>query len=417
MKITKIAYYSFLALMISVVVVPKLSPIFIILLTLVWFSERCFAEKAKVLLKTPYLLILPFLFALFTLGLINSDDLSYGFEKLETRLSLLLLPIILPTLKSLNFAYKKRVFAKWFVYANIAVAIFCLLRAFVYYFYELCFLQNSTLEETDISANHFYYSALSDGIMHPGYLAMYVNTALILVLFDIRKTLSRNTKIRRIIQASFLVLFIVLLYSKAGVLCMLIVLFAYGVRLAILQKEWWMLPTTAFGLILLLLGMYFFVPNTKYRLNGVMQSFQIDRLDPLSTESTQTRLHAWKASEVLIAEQPCFGHGTGDAMHVLRGKYLELGYIGAHTKDMNAHNEYFQTGIALGFLGIFTLMALFFWGFVVTISRRNFALGIWLLCSALVIYFESYLNTQAGVLFFAIFAPFLTLLKNGESTS
>lgn len=415
MSKNKIAFYTFIGLLASSVMVPKILPLFMVLLVLIWLSEGGLKKKFIALKKQPYLLLLPLLYLAFALGLLYSENIGYGLQKMETRLSLLLLPLVLPTMTSLNFSYNRRVFSRWFVHAASLVALFCVIRALAFYIYEAHVLQSAQTLEEDMSSNYFFHSELSKGIMHPGYLAMYVNTAVIVALYDVRQGMTKGAKMRRIAQAIFLGLFVVLLYSKAGIAALMLILLAFGVRYAILQKKWLMIPVSFGGIVALLFLVYFFVPNSQYRLEGLIQSFQNTSLNPASTESTQTRIHAWKASKELIAEAPFFGHGTGDAMDVLYKKYEQRGYTGALSKEMNAHNEYFQTGIALGFLGVILLFALFAGAIYTALRRKNFALGIWTCCTALVVYFEAYLNTQAGVIFFALFLPFLSLFKNDEA--
>lgn len=415
MSKNKIAFYTFLGLLASSVMTPKLLPFFMVLLLIIWFWEGAFSKKIILLKKQSFLLLLPALYILFLLGMLHTDNMPYGLQKMETRLSLLLLPLVLPTMVSLNFSYNRRVFSRWFVHAASLLAAFCLLRATGIYVYEVFILQKARILEVDMSSNYFYYSELSKGIMHPGYLAMYVNTAIIMCLYDIRKSLTKGAKFRRLIQTLFLAIFVVLLYSKAGIAALLLILIAFGIRAAILMKKWWFIPLSIGFVVLLMSGIYYFVPNTKTRVEFLMAAKSDAQHNPASTESTQTRIHAWKAARELIAEKPIFGHGTGDAMDVLYKKYEERGYIGALSKEMNAHNEYFQTGIAVGFVGIALLVLIFLGSLYTAVRRRNFALGIWAFCTFLIVYFESYLNTQAGVVFFALFLPFLTLFKNDDA--
>jgi O-antigen ligase len=415
MSKNKIAFYTFIGLLASSVMAPKFLPLFMFLLVLIWLWEGGFKKKFIALKKQAYLMLLPALFLAFAIGLLYSQNMAYGLQKMETRLSLLLLPVVLPTMISLNFSYNRRVFSRWFVHAATLLAAFCVLRATGIYVYEVFILQKARILEVDMSSNYFYYSELSKGIMHPGYLAMYVNTAIIMCLYDIRRSMTKGAKFRRAIQAFFLAIFVVLLYSKAGIAAMLLILIAFGIRAAILMKKWWIIPLS-FGFVgLLLLGIYFFVPNTKTRLEFILEAQRDMKHNPASTESTQARIHAWKASRELIAEKPFFGHGTGDAMDVLYKKYEERAYTGVLSKEMNAHNEYYQTGIAIGFMGITLLILILLGAIYVSIRRKNFALGIWTLCAFFVIYFEAYLNTQAGVVFFALFLPFLTLFKNEDA--
>lgn len=415
MSKNKFAFYTFLGLLASSVMTPKLLPMFTVLLLFIWLWEGGFSKKIQVLKKQGYLLLLPALFILFAMGLIHTENVSYGLQKMETRISLLLLPVLLPTMTSLNFSYNRSVFSRWFVHATTLLAAFCVLRATGIYVYEVFVLQNARILEVDMSSNYFYYSELSKGIMHPGYLAMYVNTAIIMCLYEIRKSMTNGAKFRRSIQAFFLAVFVVMLYSKAGIAVLLLILIAYGFRAAVLMKKWQFIPLSIGFVAVVMTGIYFLVPNTKTRVEFLVEAQRATQHNPASTESSQARIYAWKASRELIADKPLFGHGTGDAMDMLYKKYEERGYTGALSKGMNAHNEYYQTGIALGFIGIAMLLLIFLGAVYTAVRRKNFALGIWTFSTFIVLYFESYLNTQVGVVFFALFLPFLTLFKNDDA--
>jgi O-antigen ligase len=210
MSMNKVAFYIFVALLASSIMVPKLLPLFMVLLLLLWIWEGAFSKKLASIKKRAFLMLLPALFIAFAIGLLYSQNLPYGLQKMETRLSLLFLPIVLPTMVSLNFSYNRMVFSRWFVHAATFLAAFCILRATGIYVYEVFILQKARILEVDMSSNYFYYSELSKGIMHPGYLAMYINTAIIMCLYDIRRSMTKGAKFRRSIQAFFLAIFVVI---------------------------------------------------------------------------------------------------------------------------------------------------------------------------------------------------------------
>ena len=96
---------------------------------------------------------------------------------------------------------------------------------------------------------------------------------------------------------------------------------------------------------------------------------------------------------------------------------------GAYEKKLNAHSQFFQTGIALGLPGIIILSGIFLAAFIWCV-RRRFGFGA-LLTALLVFNFipESMLQIQAGTLFagffycFILFAADTAVLspKTGES--
>ena len=62
----------------------------------------------------------------------------------------------------------------------------------------------------------------------------------------------------------------------------------------------------------------------------------------------------------LIAEKPLFGYGTSDEKEVLLEAYEQEGFYHFAKKKLNAHNQYLQTGIAVGVVGMLVLMLMLF---------------------------------------------------------
>jgi O-antigen ligase len=355
----KIAFYSFIGLLITCVFFKKLLPLFVIVLTLIWISERDFKKKWKHLLKRPIFLLFPFYFLLLALGFINTENVSYGLQKMETRLSLFILPIILPTLNSLNFTYHRRTFTKVFVLTIFAAAIVCLTYGFYHYFEELAAIKRGVHFDYVYGSRFFFGTVLSDFLMHPGYLAMLANVALIILLFDFKKFESTRLRTLRLIAVVCLSIFVLLLYSKVGIFLMMLIILSFGVRYAWLEKKVSQILVSVGAVGLLGVLVYQFVPHTKTRIDRIYQVIFDKEHDPNSFESTQLRIHAWKASREAINESPIFGYGTGDVWDALEAKYLENGYTAAHKLEVNSHNEYYQTGLAMGYVGISFLVFCF----------------------------------------------------------
>jgi hypothetical protein len=94
---------------------------------------------------------------------------------------------------------------------------------------------------------------------------------------------------------------------------------------------------------------------------------------------------------------------VGDANDMLYQSYKENGLTGALSHHLNAHNQYFQTFIGLGFFGFIILLSLTFGYLIKNILTKHF---LFILFSTLIILnflVESMLQTSAGVLFFCFF--------------
>lgn len=410
----KLTFYAFIGLLVSSVLLKKLIPLFIIILCLIWVWERDWSYKFRAIKQHGLLLTLPLLYLLFAFGMTYTKNMDYGIQKMETRLSLLLLPIVLPSLKSLNFSYYKRTFTKVFIATIFTAALICVFRAFYMYGVEAMAIRRGEDWGYFYKMRYFYGTIFSNFLMHPGYLAMYANVALITVLYQFKKQHSQRILLLKLSTVILLSLFIIMLYSKVGMAVLLIILLSFGVRYAIQMKRKIYILYSLFMVLVLAVGLYYVVPDSKVRLNILVESLSNQNHNPASTESTQLRIHAWKASRALIDESPFFGYGTGDIWDVLAKEYEVRGYTAALSKEVNAHNEFYQTALALGYLGLICLSSIFAYWFIYAWKKKHFPLFLWTLVTILAFMFESYLNTQDGVIYTSLFLFFVYALKHQD---
>ena len=133
--------------------------------------------------------------------------------------------------------------------------------------------------------------------------------------------------------------------------------------------------------------------------------------DKSTTGSTQIRKIAWEAAITKIKEKPLIGHGSGDVKDQLMSYYKENGYTGAYEKKMNAHNQFLQTTIGIGIVGLTSLLSLF--GLLIYYARKNndIVLGFFTLIFVLASLTESVFEVQAGVVFFNFMVMILLMRK------
>jgi len=99
--------------------------------------------------------------------------------------------------------------------------------------------------------------------------------------------------------------------------------------------------------------------------------------------------------------------------------YNKNGMEEAARLQLNCHNQFIETQLSIGFLGLLMLLALVGMGVYLGIRKRNIIyLFFSLLCLANFMV-ESMLETQAGVVFFSFFNCFFFVqqnqLRNDES--
>jgi O-antigen ligase len=391
------------------------SLVFTLLLLLVWFVEGDLKRKFNFLKVHPFLFLLPGFYLLFMLGLLYSSNLSFGIQKAETRLSLLILPIVLPTLKHADWRLNGLWFFSWFIRIATFSSFVCITQGLYHYFEELNAIKAGANILKPVGYNYFFSSHLTDFIMHPGYYAVYVVMAIFallnLMLYKPKNFLKWYNGLALIVLLTLLFLS----YAKAALIVFVMLSIIFGIQIAYHKSKWVYLFYGGFTALFTLLVFYFFVPNTQERIQAIRDVVNTEKLDPTSTESTQARAHTWRGAFAALKKSPWFGFGTGDANDELFMSYRELNYTGVLSREYNAHNEYLQTALALGIVGGVFLMLPFVFSLRYAIKQRNFYLGSWALLTMVVLLFESYLNMQSGSLFVALFFSILPFVRFDEA--
>ena len=410
----KLSVSLFILFLFCLTMFPKLITINLILLTLVWIYEGKFKQKTTLIWDHKLLLLLPIYYLICIGSLLYSENISYGIKKLETMLLLFIFPIIIPSFISLNIKKNSFIFIKAFWLGLTISMLFCLVRAFYLFFYEL-YCRKYGIELSYYPYTNQLFSSYLSYFMHYGYYAMYVNMGVILLLNCLVNNYSdikRKLKILYITLLVFFSVFILMLYSKAGIISLFIIYLSFGIYIAVKVKKIKYFLYSIVSALLLGLVLFIFIPNTNTRLNTIIDGLSAQELDPSSTESTQLRIFVWKAANELITSNPILGYGLGDADDVLIHKYEEKGYWGAFEKKLNAHNQFYQSIISVGYIGVIPFLLFFAIYFINGIMSRSLLKILFVVLSLFVFLFESYLQTQAGVFFIAIFSVLFFIMPN-----
>lgn len=134
-------------------------------------------------------------------------------------------------------------------------------------------------------------------------------------------------------------------------------------------------------------------------------------ISPISEGSTQARIYAFKTSIEIISENFWLGVGTGDIDPVTNSTYKENGYEGALKRKLNAHNQFLQTFGALGLFGFLSLVLIFVGLWFLGVTQKNELIIFFTTLCFLFALTESFLETQAGIVFFSFFSLILTSQK------
>ena len=376
------------------------------------FSGRLHRENLS--LNLPILLVV--LFAWYLVGLIYTRDFAEGLVQLRIKLPLLVFPLLFFTGEFRSIRYSE-VFQA-FIFGCVLVFLVCLIIAFSRSFsladgkpvfdpITYASGENLFLDSLRRNSNYFFGKYLSY-FMHPTYFAMYLSLA-IFCLLDLKQEKGRFWITERpwlyYLLLSLLLLAILMLISKAGIL-VLFVLLAGSVLLN--RRHQFRRITKILSLVLLFLTLGLIIrfnPRFQNSLRVLREYAQDKSLAESkdSGESTAVRLIVWPEAVRLICQHPLFGIGTGDVRSTLVEAYRDSNLTAAAEHRYNSHNQYLETSLALGIPGGCLIIFLLVFPFLSRGGKLGYPAVSLILLTGLNFIFESMLNRQAGVMFFAFF--------------
>lgn len=354
--------------------------------------------------------ILVALYIAYAIGLLFSEIPSESVKTLEYKLSLLLLPILLMIqLKGkLNF----QIIFSLFIIGVLIGSFFGIVNGYICY-------KNTG----DINC---MMSTLISPIVHPTYFSAYVFIAIAMLWLAYKRTYKFFTLPIVSLLTIYFLMYTVLMKSLAGMLFFALIFILFlGV---LLYSKWGLKSLFAMLLFtpLFFFGTYNFIPQVKsevedlqYYLKGYVDNSE-NYFETLyyPYSGTQARLIMWRLSARQIAEQP-LGVGTGDSDLVLESQMQKHGlhqeFIDKH---LNPHNQYLQTTIEIGLVGLLILLTFIATVLLKSSRQRDILLLLLALNFAFNCMFESIIQRQDGIIFYTfLFCILMIPSKKTESNN
>ncbi|MBI3502698.1 MAG: O-antigen ligase family protein [Bacteroidetes bacterium] len=404
-SLNKILLYVVLLIIFFLPLSEKIIPPLIVIWVLLWLFDGNVKEKIISLIRSRIFFLLIFFYLLHVIGMIYTENISEGLFDLEVKFSLLLFPILILSDKE-NFQKNHRIIFFAFVLGNIVAALSC----FIFNIYW----------SLRYNVDYFYYSNFTL-FLHPSYASMYaIFSICIIIYFRFYKVKSESYK--NFLQKSFSkkwfsVIFILVLLayvfnlgSRTGIAAVIIVTGTIISYYFILYKRvilFFVFATVIFcGTIYTLNKFPRFAPVIEFL------KTPLDSVNVSSRENVVVRYFIIKESLELIRGNFLFGIGTGDIKQELIKKYQEKKNTLAIEENLNPHNQFIETFATLGILGEVSLLMMIFIPFYSSTYGKNIFTISFILLIIINFLFESMLNTQAGVVFFAFFNSLLSNTKN-----
>lgn len=378
-------------------VLPPASIASLILIVIIRLTNKTERELVTAnFLKSPLIWFLPALYIWHIIGLIWTENFKYAGLDLQIKAVFLLLPLFLGTMVISENVHRKILIS--FISGSLLACIILLVHAFLRF------------NETGLHTAFFYidYSSL---LMHPTYISMYLNMA-ILFLFYLMKESSKEENLK-FYSAGILFFFIQLLLLSArtaqavALLTFLLSAFLYLRKGDLLRLKRMHCVSILFFTFL----SYFILQGINNRFNQVENAMKTAVTNDTVPEynSTTGRVEIWRESMEILRENWLFGTGTGDVKDELIKTYEKHQFRYALDKKLNAHNQFLQVWLALGIGGVLLLIL----SVGIPLFNRKLPgqplLALFALIIILNAFTESILEVQKGVLFFSFMYSFFAM--------
>jgi O-antigen ligase len=412
------------------------------------FDQKFKFNEQQMKFKWAYI-IFAMTWLIYLIGMIYTENQSVGWAQVSKKLGFLIFPMIF-LFSDMSYLTRQRL--KAIGNALILGCILFFMMNLVYAAYDVLFNGYTVDRFFDQELMKWYY-------VHHSYLSMYASLGLMFCFMEIFGDGNRKTKIINIIAYIILVIFIILVRSRAGLIWMVLTFVLQWIWLTFLMKK------KKAGLImggvfaLAVAGACVAFPQSVARITTTIK-------DIMSEHSSDHRLVQFKGYRSVLEENWLFGVGTGDRTDETQASYhrykakldailgpemvaaidlviddywyepdesmrqdmmaeavkygvnpeivstylVEYQFIRyAIDNEINAHNMFFETVISVGIIGLLLLLAYFVIPLVLWIKTKSFDM---LYCSFLLMIgfnalFESIFEVQLGIIFFCFFNSLL----------
>ena len=404
-KKIELAYSLALALIAFLtVLLPKMVALGFILmfLTLIWAG---FKKQIKFTLH-PVLVGFVLFYLAYVVGSFFTNNPQLAGNYLEYKLSFILFPILFSFRP--KFEIKQAYAVLGLVAGTTGVTILGVLKGISIYV------------KTEYLFGSFTASSIC--IDYPTYYAAAVLISLVGVFYFYRLKVKEFTRSRVISYSVFAIVMIFLSYSMAAILFLILLIAFVTLKWMFLTFNKWL--TLAVVLISPLMLFFFLnsVPAFKDEINNSSVAFKDFIADPNEyvkgteeyTSGDKVRLVMWTVSASEFSKHP-MGVGTGNVDEVLSGGLLEIGQYDMATKNVNneivynPHNQFLQTGLKIGLIGLFILVFILFKSIQIGYKQKNWFLIVVVFSLIFNSIFESMLQRQSGIVLYTFFICLLSI--------
>lgn len=379
----------------------NVNSIALFLLIVTWLFSAFFSKKIKIFIINKTTVLYSSLFILYAIGLIYTSDLKEGIKAIRLTVPLIALPIIFSTIK--HSLKQQIIIKKGFIYTTVILAIVTI----VMNYFDIGEISQRFLETGVKKYTHSDLTIKIDN--HPTYFSFSILLCFVFII-----QLIRNKKLKEIefvLISLFLLVYLILLSSKIALIVFVVssVLFiAFSDTVSKHRK------LVIIILPIILSGAIFSFNNPiRDRFINEISTISFaknlkDKTVPISEKNQRVIVYDIYFNQSMT--KILFGNGTGDVQNYLNVKYrYYLNIVNRYGfKDLNCHNQYLQSGMRVGILGVFSIILILTISFKYALKFNSMEHLYFIIIVAMFFLFETFFETQRGVMLFGVFNSLFT---------
>lgn len=399
----QISFYLLVAFLITLPIKENFNSISMILLSAFAVLLVLFKQKPqKEFLKKSIPLFLFYL--LLWISVAYSENTASAFKVVSRWLPFMLLPLIFSIIRPDKNHYRR------------------LMQFFILWMCVLCLFSHTMIliklyKNNDVLYNifnsHYSYLSLSEGTigLHSTYYAYFILIAIVFItVLLFKKPKRRNV----LVYFSLMAYFTFFIFHLSARLPIAVLFLFYNIALL----YYFLKNRQLVRGILFLILLYFVSGLVIYNVRITRYRFQhltgFTYADGTHHEDGADKILQWKAG-ISANKNLIFGNGVGDANESIFKAYRNLNLDSYAEREYNAHNQFIQTYVGMGILGVLLLLFIFLYYFRFFYKSGVFPGYILLFLTFILFQTESYLERHNGVVMFVFLICFL--MKKQESTS
>ncbi|MDJ1480026.1 O-antigen ligase family protein [Cytophagaceae bacterium YF14B1] len=411
-KYNKLYFYilSIIAITLCYPKINAINNISIIVLGIIWIAEGKWREKKLRLIQSPIILLVVSFFLLHVIGLLYSHNITKGLQTLVDYIPLLLFPLVLGSISCLK---------KGDIYSIVSLFI---ASCFVATFICLLTAVKISLWDNLQTDDHWFYDLFTRPIeLNSIYFSFFLGFCILCLGAYLFENVGKLSLLKRTGLFLLIIYFlgVMLLLTSRTTLIATLLLGAINCLLYLIKTEG--RNVKALGslmiapiLVVILISQSSFLTQRFSDIKNLNTSAVTENLRSRQklnlpwSSSSAIRVAIWESSLSVIENNFFTGVGIGDTQEELVKMYYKNNYVFENGyQGHNAHNQFLQTMMTSGIVGVLLLLGIFMVGFFLAWRQKNYFYMTFILYVFLNCLTEALLQRQKGIVFFGFMSNLL----------